>query len=90
VAVLVIRARKLPKVKPIHVILLLLILACNVREVVSTVLSHADGLSVQFVGIFCDLPTCVHVSPHDLAYIDVPWLREYFFGKGDILYIPYV
>ncbi|KAJ8592705.1 hypothetical protein M405DRAFT_732709 [Rhizopogon salebrosus TDB-379] len=34
VAVLVIRARKLPKVKPIHVILLLLILACNASSAI--------------------------------------------------------
>jgi hypothetical protein len=38
VVVLVIRARKLPKVKPIQVVLLLLILACNVRNSVYAIL----------------------------------------------------
>lgn len=68
-AVLVIRARKLPNVKRIHVVLLLLILACNVREPVFAVLALDVILTVS-----CpmrrhplrssDLRLCITAQPH--------------------------
>lgn len=74
-AILVIRARKLPKVEPIHVTLLLVILACNVSIRVFCFIRFYNDNFLQCTGILCDLPIVIHVSPHDLPYIISTGLR---------------
>lgn len=44
---------------------------------------------LRCTGILCDLPTVVHVSPHDLPYISSTGLGQHSFRKGNILYIPH-